>query len=154
MNSRAFLSVLAMAAALGATSAAAQQGGTIARLSNLEGNVMVSQGDGMVAAVNDQRVPAGARVITMSGGKVTINYDVGCDILLTANQRFTVRVGECGALLSEVSTIVPATTTAATGAAGVPIGLAVAPVVLIGTGLGYGVYETFRNNPSVSVSPN
>ena len=55
MNIRTFLGILGLAAALGAGNAFAQQG-TVARLSNLEGNVMVSQGDGMVAAVRGQRV--------------------------------------------------------------------------------------------------
>ncbi|MBE7524764.1 MAG: hypothetical protein HS109_20685 [Burkholderiales bacterium] len=141
-----------MTAALGATPAAAQQAGTIARLSNLEGNVMVSQGDGMVAAVKDQRVPAGTRVLTMSGGKVTINYDVGCAIRLSENQRFTVRAGECGILLSEVATIVP-TAAVATGVAAASFASA-APLMAIGVGLGVGTYETFRNNSSDSVSPN
>ncbi len=152
MKMRSWATIVAMTAALGATPAAAQQAGTIARLSNLEGNVMVSQGDGMVAAVKDQRVPAGTRVLTMSGGKVTINYDVGCDIRLSENQRFTVRVGECGILLSEVATIVPPAAVA-TGVAAASFASA-APLMAIGVGLGAGAYETFRNNSSDSVSPN
>lgn len=151
MKKRAFLTVLGVAAAFAAASAAAQQPGTVGRLSNLEGNVMVSQGDGMVAAAKDQRVAPGTRVLTLSGGRVTINYDTGCDISLKENQRFTVRVGECGALLAEVASIGPLV--AAGAAAGAPA-VALVPATAIAAGLGYGVYETFKNDPDRSVSPN
>jgi len=146
MNIRTFLGFLGLAAALGAGNAFAQQG-TVARLSNLEGNVMVSQGDGMVAAVKDQRVAAGTRVVTMAGGKVVVNYDVGCDVSLKENQRFTVRTGECALLLGEVVTLVP-------GSAGAVASVGVVEVVGgigIGGGLIYGGYETFRGS---SASPN
>lgn len=151
MTHRALLTSLGLAAALCAVPAAAQQAGTVARLSGLEGSVMVSQGDGMAAATNGQRVGPGARVLTLGGAKVTINYDVGCDISLKENQRFTVRLGECGALLSEVVSVGPVV------AAGPLAGVSTVGIVggsLITIGLGYGIYETFRNNPSVSVSPN
>jgi len=141
MNIRTFLGFLGLAAALGAGNAFAQQG-TVARLSNLEGNVMVSQGDGMVAAVKDQRVAAGTRVVTMAGGKVVVNYDVGCDVSLKENQRFTVRTGECALLLGEVVTLVP-------GSAGAVASVGVVEVVGgigIGGGLIYGGYETFRGS--------
>jgi len=141
MNIRTFLGFLGLAAALGAGNAFAQQG-TVARLSNLEGNVMVSQGDGMVAAVRDQRVAPGTRVVTMAGGKVVVNYDAGCDVSLKENQRFTVRMGECALLLGEVVTLVP-------GSAGAVASVGVVEVVGgigIGGGLIYGGYETFRGS--------
>ena len=103
---RVFVSLLGAAAAVAAGGALAQQG-TVARLTNLEGSVMVSQGDGMAAAVKDQRVAPGTRVITLAGGKVVVNYDVGCDVSLKENQRFTVRMGECAALVADVVTLVP-----------------------------------------------
>jgi hypothetical protein len=143
MKTRVVSILLVIAAVLGAGTSAAQQAGTVARLKNLEGNVLVSQGDAMVAATNDQRVPVGTRVLTMTGGKVVINYDSGCDISLKENQRFTVRVGECPALLSEVVNLGPAL--AAGAGSQVVIG------VLGGAAFGYGVYELFRNKP---VSPN
>ena len=114
MKKHVILVLLGLAAAVGAGSSAAQQAGTVARLNNLEGNVLVSQGDAMVAATNGQRVPAGTRVLTMTGGKVGIVYDTGCDISLKENQRFTVRTGECPVLLTEVVTLGPAPV-AATG---------------------------------------
>ncbi len=128
----------------------------MARLTGLEGNVLVSQGDAMAAAANGQRLAVGTRVVTTAGAKVTINYDVGCDIALKENQRFTVRLGECAALLAEVVPLGPAAgaigggTVVATGVTGVPVAAAVGGIATIGY-LGYGAYETFRNK---SVSPN
>jgi len=147
MNIRSFLSFLGLAAALGAGNAVAQQG-TVARLSSLEGNVMVSQGDGMVAAVRDQRVAPGTRVVTMAGGKVVVNYDVGCDVSLKENQRFTVRMGECALLLGDVVTLVPGSATVAVAGVGV---VEIVSGIVIGGGLIYGGYEIFRGS---SASPN
>lgn len=145
MKTRVVAILLGMAAVLGAGASAAQQSGTVARLNNLEGNVLVSQGDAMVAATNGQRVPAGARVLTMTGGKVAVVYDSGCDISLKENQRFTVRAGECAVLLTEVVTVglVPVVATGVTS--NMVIG------VLGAAGFGVAAYEVFRNK---SVSPN
>ena len=147
MRFRRFLTFLGLAAALGAGNAVAQEG-TVARLSNLEGNVMVSQGDGMAAAVKDQRVAPGTRVVTMAGGKVVVNYDVGCDISLKENQRFTVRMGECAVLLGEVTTLVPGTVVAGTAGLSVP--------QIIGGGLVVGsiVYLIHDTNRGPSASNN
>lgn len=137
--------LLGLAAVLGAGGSAAQQAGTVARLNNLEGNVLVSQGDAMVAATNGQRVPAGTRVLTMAGGKVGIVYDNGCDISLKENQRFTVRTGECGALLAEVVNLGPAPAVATGVTSNMVIG------GLGAAGFGVGIYEFFKDK---SVSPN
>ncbi len=145
MKTHVFSLLFGIVALLGAGASAAQQAGTVARLNNLEGNVLVSQGDAMVAATNGQRVPAGTRVLTMAGAKVGIVYDSGCDVSLKENQRFTVRTGECATLLTEVVSLGPAPAVAT----GVTSNLVVG--VLAGAGFGYGIYEVFRNR---SVSPN
>ena len=148
MTVRAMVDVRAvtLAVVLCATSAWAQQG-TVAKLADLTGNVLVSQGDAMVAGNNDQRLAPGTRVVTTAGAAVTINYDVGCDVRLKENERFTVRLGECAVLLKEVVALGPApgaigggVGTAIGGAAGLET---IAGVVAVG-GLGYGAYETFR----------
>ena len=105
---RAHLVAGIVALALAAGAATAQQQNTIAKLQDVQGNVLVSQGDAMVAASPDQRVSAGTRVVTTAGAKVTINYDAGCDIKLNENQRFTVSVGPCAALLAQVENLGPA----------------------------------------------
>ena len=62
--------LLGVAAMAGGGTAGAQQTGTIARLTAGDGNVRVSQGAALVAVANNQRVPAGARVVTTGSGKV------------------------------------------------------------------------------------
>jgi len=157
MNIRRISMGLAIAAALGAGSALAQQQGTVAKLADIEGNVLVSQGDAMVAGSNGQRVPVGTRVVTTAGAKVTINYDFGCDVRLKENERFTVSLGACAALLAQVVPLGPAagaigggTVVAGGTAAGSPTVATVVGIVAIGA-LGYGAYETFKKD---NVSPN
>ena len=159
MNLRAIrtsLTLLGLAAAVGAPAALAQQPASVARLTGMEGQVLVSQGDAMVAATNNQRVAVGTRVLTTAGAKVVVNYDAGCDVALKSNERFTVRMGECGVLATEVVALGPAPgaigggAAAATGAGAVSTVAVVGSVAIVG-GLGYGAYEIFRNKP---VSPN
>lgn len=134
--------ILGLAAAVGAGAVVAQQG-AVARLRNVEGGVLVSRGDAMAAAASDQRVAVGARVVTTAGGKVVVRYDNGCEVSIKENQRFTVREGECAALIAEVVSVGPQpavagiTTDALLG--GITIG-----------GFGLGAYWFFRDD---SVSP-
>lgn len=154
---RTSLTLLGLAATLGASVASAQQPAAVARLTNMEGQVLVSQGDAMVAATANQRVTVGTRVLTTAGAKVVVNYDVGCDVALKSNERFTVRMGECGVLATEVVALGPApgaigggvgaATTAAVGTSTVGT---IGAVAVVG-GLGWGTYEIFRDK---SVSPN
>jgi hypothetical protein len=68
----------------------------IARVTEVQGNVLVSQADGMAAAVNGQRLAPGARLITTAGAKVTLTYESGCLVSMAENQRYTVReAAEC-----------------------------------------------------------
>ena len=122
----------------------------MARLTGLEGNVLVSQGDALVAAANNQRVAVGTRILTTAGGRVVVNYDAGCEVKLKENERFTVRVGECGALVGEVVALGPAPGAIGGGlgaAAGVSTG-DILGAALIG-GIGIGAYALF-SRPSVS----
>lgn len=149
-------------AAVVAGSAFAQQPNqnTVARLTDLQGNVLVSQGDAMVAGSVNQRLPVGTRVVTTGGAKVTINYDVGCDVRLNENQRSTVRAAPCAILLAEVETLGPAAgaigggtaagAATAGGTAGI-MGTTLAGIVVPAAVIGVGVYETFKKN---AVSPN
>ena len=85
---------LAFAAGLGAVAVLAQQpppSGTVAKLVDVQGNVLVSGADAMAAAVNGQRLAPGTRILTTAGAKATVVYDKGCSILLRLNQRYTVR---------------------------------------------------------------
>lgn len=173
MNARIALLGLAVSAALVAMPAAAQQKeNTVAKLIEMKGDVMVTVGDGMAAGKADQRVVEGTRVTTMAGAEVIVRYDVGCDVKLKENERFTVRkVGECAALQKEVvalgaaggaigaaaasttgGTAAAATTVAAAGAAG---GISTGVVVggaLVAAGAGVAIYNS--NKSSTSNSPN
>ena len=152
MNIRAIATAFGLAAALGAGVVAAQQPPTVARLINLEGNVLVSQGDAMVAAINNQRVAVGARVLTTTGAAVVINYDVGCNVSLKENERFTVRVGECPVLAGEIVPVGPAPG-AIGGGLGVAGGVNTNTILVIAAigGIGYIIYDHFKKP---SVSPN
>jgi hypothetical protein len=132
----------------------------VAKLKEGEGNFLVSQGDAMVAGTNDQRLVVGTRVVTTGSAKVTISYDVGCDIRLKENERFTVTTGPCAVLLGQVESLGPAAgaigggtagTTAATGAGttagALSLGGAATAVVITGAITGVGIYELTRKNP-------
>jgi hypothetical protein len=144
----------AVAAMLGAGPALAQQG-TVAKLEDLTGDVLVSQGEAMVAGSNGQRVAVGTRVVTTAGSQVTINYDFGCDVRLNENQRFTVNLGACAALLAGVESLGPAAGAIGGGtavASGAGLTLGGAGVGLGVTALSAGLYVGLRD--SAPVSPN
>lgn len=92
---------LTLVAALAAGVVLAQQPGAprpVARLTGVQGNVLVSDADGLAAAANDQRLAPGVRIITTGGAKVTITYERGCIVDLGENRRYTVREqAECAA---------------------------------------------------------
>ena len=92
--------------ALVAGSAQAQNTG--ARLTEVQGIVLVSQSDAIVAALGGERLPMGSRVVTTAGASATINDDAGCDVQLSENQRYTVRTGPCAVLLAQVQAQGPA----------------------------------------------
>ena len=152
MTSRIVAAVLvAQIVAWPAAAQPAQSG--VAALKDMEGTVLVNQGDAMVAATPDQRLPVGARVVTTAGAKVTINYDAGCDVRLNENQRFTVRVGPCGILLAEVEALGPAAGAIGGEAVASAAGAEIGTIAGIGgiAALAAGAVALFRNNP---VSPN
>ena len=79
---------------------------TVANLSAPQGTVLVSQGDAMAAGTAGQRLPANTRVVTTAGASATINYDKGCVVRLTENQRFVVQEsGDCAALIAAVQNV-------------------------------------------------
>ena len=93
MTNRRIATGLMLAAALAAGVVSAQTAAprTVARLTALQGNVLVSQADAMAAASNEQKLLSGTRVITTAGARVTVAYANGCSVELGANRRYTVR---------------------------------------------------------------
>ena len=156
MNIRHLSASFAVAAAIVAGAAPAQQQTPVAKLANVAGNVLVTRGNALVGGADGQRLTVGTRVVTTAGAMVTINYDVGCDISLKENQRFTVRQGECAVLLAEVERLGPTPGAIGGGlgvdtSVGATAGLTAAGVIG-GIGIiGVGAYEAFKKQP---VSPN
>ncbi len=92
-HSRAVAFVAAFAALAAGPVVAQQPAATppVARISGVQGNVLVSDADGMSAAANGQKLAPGMRIITTGGAKATISYDRGCVVDLGENRRYTVR---------------------------------------------------------------
>lgn len=90
-----------LAGALAPAAAIAQQGTPlrgVARLSAVQGSVLVSDAEGLAAATGEQRLLPGARVITTAGARATVVYDRGCTMSLGENRRYMVREqAECAA---------------------------------------------------------
>ena len=127
---------------------------TVAKLKDAEGNVLVSQGDAMAVGANDERLKVGQRVVTTGGAKVTISYDVGCDIRLKENERFTVTMGPCAILLGQVESLGPAAGAIGGGTAGTATAVTAAGLTGTGTAVamfgiitGIGIYELTRKTP-------
>jgi len=143
-----------MVAALAVTAFAQQP--SPAGLTNVEGNVLVSQGTAMVAAAPGQRVAVGQRVVTTAGARATVRYDTGCEVRLGENQAFTVRpAGDCGALIAAVETLGPAAGAIGGGAAATTFaGVGTAGWVAIGGITALAIYESTKNDTSKPKSPN
>ena len=62
--------------------------GTIARLRDVNGNVLVSNDSGLATGGDALRLVPGTRVITTANSKVVIEYDDGCRVTLKENERF------------------------------------------------------------------
>ena len=149
MSALRLVSTLALAAIFTAGTASAQQADrTVAKLIDIEGTVLVSEGDAMAAGAKDQRLKVDTRIVTTAGAKVTINYDNGCDVRLEENKRFVVReTGTCAALIAAVESI--GAPVAAAGPATIGgLGLGILGAVAVGTAVAVG--QTGGTN----VSPN
>ena len=156
MNIRGITIVFCLAIGMGAGYAAAQQPAQqptpVAHLTKLQGNVLVSKDDAMVAAANNAPLTMGTRVVTMKGASVSVDYGNGCVVPLKENQRFTVDKGTCSALIAGVADLGPAPGAiggggvAATGAASGFEPWMVVPIAIGGVGL----YEVYKSTGSVS----
>ena len=64
--------------------------GTVAKLTDLKGNVLVSRESGLVSGNDALRIVPGTRILTTANSRVVIVYDNGCRVTLEENQRFEV----------------------------------------------------------------
>jgi hypothetical protein len=109
----AIRAAVAATALLAAASGVAQQpqprDGTIARLTDVNGNVLVSREAGLASGNEALRLLPGTRVITTSNSEVVIEYDNGCRVRLKENQRFEVESGKpCALLIASPQAIIVA----------------------------------------------
>ncbi len=76
---------------LAAFSSAAQSGdGTVARLVDLDGSVLVSRDSTLRSGDEAQRLLPGTRVLTTLQAKVVVEFDDGCRVRLERGQRLEV----------------------------------------------------------------
>ena len=100
---------LALAGQAFAQSPAAPRDGSIARLVDLNGNVLVSREAGLASGTESLRLMPGTRVLTTANSGVVVEYDNGCRVTLKENQRFEVEKGKpCALLLAQNILVAPA----------------------------------------------
>jgi hypothetical protein len=124
-------------------------GAPVARLTNVQGNVLVSKDDAMVAAANNQPLAVGTRVLTTKDASVVVDYAGACSVTLKENERFTVAKGACCALPGGVVALGPAPGAIGGGVAAAPGAIGgglVSAEVLIPIAIGgVGLYEVFKS---------
>lgn len=62
----------------------------VATLKSLEGNVLVSDDEGLSSAQPRRRMPQGARVITTARSSAVVEFDDGCEVRLAENRRLEI----------------------------------------------------------------
>ncbi len=138
-----------LAAALAALAFASQpfaqkDDGTVARLVEMQGNVLVSRDDGLASGAEDQRLLPGTRIITTANSSTVVEYDDGCRVKMKENERFEVEKDRDCKLLAALPII----------GAPAAVGPALASLLVPGSvGAGaVGAIIDSRNNQTVSPS--
>jgi hypothetical protein len=86
--------------ALATPGLAEQKDGTVAKLIEITGNVLVSRDSGLTTGTEAMRLLPKTRILTTANARAIIEYDDGCRVRMEANQRFEVeRDRECAALV-------------------------------------------------------
>jgi hypothetical protein len=117
--------------------------GTVAKLTELKGNVLVSRESGLVSGNDAVRIVPGTRILTTANSRVVIVYDNGCRVTLEENQRFEVEDDKKPCALLLVAPIVaPA---AVAGGMGI-----IAPLMFAGAALAPLVDQRHRQQVSPS----
>jgi hypothetical protein len=89
---------LGAAASLWATGVWAQQ--EVARLKQVNGNVLVSGQAGLATGSEAQPLANGVRIITTANSRVVVVFENGCEVRMEENQRFDVESEKpCAALV-------------------------------------------------------
>ena len=122
---------------------------TVAALRDVQGNVLVSDKNGMASASAGQRIGSGVRVTTTAKASALIAFDSGCMVQLKENERIDVESPRsCAELLAAVTSAAPALVIGAPVATATATSSYVAP--LVGGAAGVGGYLLYRNNRNSS----
>ena len=135
---------------------------TVARLRQVEGNVLVSQESGLASADDALRLDERSRVITTANAKAIVVYDDGCEVTLEPNQRLEIRTDKpCKERLAQAESIFkePAGIAVATAGGGIVGGATAAALAGVGGGvLGVagvtGIAALLSSRQDTAVSPN
>lgn len=96
--------------AFGALLSAAVSAESVATLTRADGTVRVNQGSEFVAAVENIRLDAGDRIMTMADGRAIVTFADGCDLVAGPNTLITVpKVSTCAGGLARAQNIAPGT---------------------------------------------
>jgi hypothetical protein len=127
---------------------------TVARLKDVNGNVLVSRESGLASGDESLRLAKGTRVITTAHSEVVIAYDNGCEVKLKENQRFEVVTGKpCAALIAQAESILMEPAGAATAATVGGLAAYGALLPALGNGLvGLAAIDGLRGGQKVSPS--
>lgn len=123
--------------AAGAEAPTQRHGETVAKLRQVEGNVLVSQESGLASAEDSLRLEDRSRVITTANAKVIVVYDDGCEVTLEPNQRLEIRTDkECAERVVQADTLFkePAGLAFAAGGTGLVGGATAAALAGVGGG--------------------
>ena len=147
-------SFFVLATSLFAASLAFSQGSpTVAELKDVQGQVLVAEGDVSSSATDGLRVAKNVSITTTARAGVTVVFDSGCRVTLKESQRLVVDPAmACDALIASVGSAVPAALGAGVGAGGTAAGGLSVTTLAVAGGLGVGalIYANCRRKPSRS----
>lgn len=139
----AFALALAGHAFAQAQAPAGARDGSIARLVDTSGNVLVSRDAGLASGTESLRLMPGTRVLTTANSGAVVLYDNGCRVTLKENQRFEVEKDKpCALLMAQNIVAAPAA-----------VGL-LAPLVIPGAFGATAVGSLVDSRGGQTVSPN
>jgi hypothetical protein len=104
---RLIAGVLAALVAGAPSLAVGQQQSSVAKLKQVNGNVLVSRESGMATGAEAQPLLNGSRVITTGNSSVVVVFDNGCEVRLGPNERFEIDIQQPCALMKPVALGVP-----------------------------------------------
>ena len=96
--------VAILAVALVDAPPASANAGTVARVSSLSGNVLVSSDFNIATADVATRLAPGARVLVTANSSAIVEYDGGCQVRLAAGERLEVHADRSCAAIAASAT--------------------------------------------------